>query len=130
MTLAREFTRLMDFSGVHFYWALRYIFNFPAKNNRHRTFLTTFRLPGEAQKIDQIMETFATTYVEQNPDCGMSQGNLIFPPKLTVTDGAYILVYSLIMLNTDIHSLQIKNKMNMLHWQRNLQGTRFDSQHA
>jgi hypothetical protein len=32
------------------------------------------------------------------------------------------LVYSLIMLNTDLHSLQIKNKLSMPNWQRNLQG--------
>lgn len=32
-----------------------------------RTLLDKFRLPGEAQKIDRIMEKFASRYFECNP---------------------------------------------------------------
>lgn len=32
-----------------------------------RTILDKFRLPGEAQKIDRIMEKFASRYCECNP---------------------------------------------------------------
>ena len=32
-----------------------------------RNFLSSFRLPGEAQKIDRIMERFAIHFCEQNP---------------------------------------------------------------
>ena len=32
-----------------------------------RLFLNNFRLPGEAQKIDRLMEKFASRYLETNP---------------------------------------------------------------
>lgn len=32
-----------------------------------RQFLSGFRLPGEAQKIDRLMEKFASRYCECNP---------------------------------------------------------------
>lgn len=32
-----------------------------------RYFLSKFRLPGEAQKIDRIMEAFASKYCKDNP---------------------------------------------------------------
>ena len=32
-----------------------------------RRFLDGFRLPGEAQKIDRLMEKFAARYIECNP---------------------------------------------------------------
>lgn len=44
----------MDFSGKDFVSALR-------------VFLEGFRLPGEAQKIDRLMEKFASRYCETNP---------------------------------------------------------------
>ena len=33
-----------------------------------RAFLASFHLPGEAQKIDRIMELFAQRFVQCNPD--------------------------------------------------------------
>ncbi|TPX34634.1 hypothetical protein SmJEL517_g02669 [Synchytrium microbalum] len=68
--------------------------------NALRSFLQTFRLPGESQKIDRIMEKFADRYCETNPD--------IFAKA----DTAYILAFSTIMLNTDQHSSQIKHRMD------------------
>ncbi len=53
-----------------------------------RHFLAGFRLPGEAQKIDRIMEKFAERFCLQNP--------AIFPSA----DTAFILSFSTIMLNT------------------------------
>ena len=53
-----------------------------------RKFLAGFRLPGEAQKIDRLMEKFAERYVSCNPDSFKS------------ADVAYVLAYSVIMLNT------------------------------
>ena len=64
-----------------------------------RAYLSPFRLPGEAQKIDRMMEKFAERYCSQN------EGVFANP------DTAYVLAYSLIMLNTDAHSSQIKKKM-------------------
>ncbi|KAG7208279.1 hypothetical protein KM043_014522 [Ampulex compressa] len=58
-------------------------------------------LPGEAQKIDRLMEKFASRYCECNPNNGL----------FTSADTAYVLGFSIIMLTTDLHSPQVKNKM-------------------
>ena len=63
-------------------------------------FLNGFRLPGEAQKIDRLMEKFAERFVNCNPDAFKS------------ADVAYVLAYSVIMLNTDAHNPQVKAKMS------------------
>ncbi|XP_067384110.1 brefeldin A-inhibited guanine nucleotide-exchange protein 2 isoform X1 [Channa argus] len=78
----------LDFCGKDFVSALR-------------VFLEGFRLPGEAQKIDRLMEKFAARYLECN------QGQTLFASA----DTAYVLAYSIIMLTTDLHSPQVKNKM-------------------
>ncbi|XP_032451671.1 brefeldin A-inhibited guanine nucleotide-exchange protein 1 isoform X2 [Nasonia vitripennis] len=78
----------MDFADRDLVTALRY-------------FLEGFRLPGEAQKIDRLMEKFASRYCECNPNNGL----------FTSADTAYILGFSIIMLTTDLHSPQVKNKM-------------------
>ncbi|CAH0546224.1 unnamed protein product [Brassicogethes aeneus] len=66
-----------------------------------RHFLDGFRLPGEAQKIDRLMEKFASRYCECNPNNGL----------FASADTAYVLGFSIIMLTTDLHSPQVKNKM-------------------
>ncbi|XP_065669547.1 brefeldin A-inhibited guanine nucleotide-exchange protein 1 isoform X2 [Hydra vulgaris] len=66
-----------------------------------RLFLENFRLPGEAQKIDRLMEKFASRYCVCNPS------EQIFASA----DAAYVLAYSIIMLTTDLHSNQVKRKM-------------------
>ena len=52
--LMHMFVNLMNFSNMDFLKALRY-------------FLEGFRLPGESQKIDRLMEKFASRYCECNP---------------------------------------------------------------
>jgi len=74
---------LMDFNGKDIVAALR-------------CFLEGFRLPGEAQKIDRLMEKFASRYFQ----CNQSG---IFASA----DTAYVLAYSIIMLTTDLHSPQV-----------------------
>ncbi|KAJ0076532.1 hypothetical protein Patl1_35588 [Pistacia atlantica] len=64
-----------------------------------RFFLRGFRLPGEAQKIDRIMEKFAERYCKCNPN------------SFTSADTAYVLAYSVIMLNTDAHNSMVKDKV-------------------
>ncbi|XP_055539410.1 cytohesin-1 isoform X1 [Wyeomyia smithii] len=63
-----------------------------------RQFLWSFRLPGEAQKIDRMMECFAQRYCQLNPD--------IF----TNTDTCYVLSFAIIMLNTSLHNPSVKEK--------------------
>lgn len=66
-----------------------------------RRFLEGFRLPGESQKIDRLMEKFASRYFS----CNINNG--IFASA----DTAYVLAYSIIMLTTDLHSSQVRHKM-------------------
>jgi brefeldin A-inhibited guanine nucleotide-exchange protein len=75
---------LMDFHGRDIVSALR-------------NFLEGYRLPGEAQKIDRLMEKFAARYWECNPSEGV----------FASADTAYVLAYSIIMLTTDLHSPQV-----------------------
>lgn len=37
-------------------------------------------------------------------------------------DAAYVLAYSVIMLNTDLHNSQVKKKMSLEAFRRNLRG--------
>ncbi len=51
-----HFTQEIDLSGQSFTDGLR-------------GFLKTFKLPGEAQKIDRLVESFSEAYCEKNPEC-------------------------------------------------------------
>jgi Sec7-like guanine-nucleotide exchange factor len=66
-----------------------------------RTFLTSFRLPGEPQMADRVIERFAEKYCADNPD--------IFE-SATV---AYVLGYSIMMLQTDSQNANVKRKMTL-----------------
>lgn len=66
-----------------------------------RRFLQSFRLPGEAQKIDRFMLKFAERYISGNPNAFAN------------ADTAYVLAYSVIMLNTDLHSSKLKGATRM-----------------
>ena len=57
-------------------------------------YLESFRLPGEAQKINRIMESFGRHYHSQ---C---------PANFANADAVYVLAYSVIILNTDQHNNQ------------------------
>lgn len=81
----KAFVDLHDFSNLILVQALR-------------QFLWSFRLPGEAQKIDRMMECFAQRYCQLNPD--------IF----TNTDTCYVLSFAIIMLNTSLHNPSVKEK--------------------
>ncbi|EPZ34698.1 SEC7-like, alpha orthogonal bundle domain-containing protein [Rozella allomycis CSF55] len=92
-----SFVDQLDFREMKFVTALR-------------SFLQKFRLPGESQKIDRLMEKFAERYVACNP-CVFS-----------TADTAYTLAYSIIMLNTDQHSKQVKKKMDKSAFIKNNRG--------
>ncbi|WOH07868.1 hypothetical protein DCAR_0727302 [Daucus carota subsp. sativus] len=65
-----------------------------------REFLRGFRLPGEAQKIDRIMEKFAERYCADNPSLFKN------------ADTAYVLAYAVIMLNSDAHNPMVWHKLS------------------
>ncbi|KAK8223157.1 hypothetical protein HDK90DRAFT_113663 [Phyllosticta capitalensis] len=83
--IMHAFVDLMDFTRMRFVDALR-------------RFLQSFRLPGEAQKIDRFMLKFAERYMTGNPSAFAN------------ADTAYVLAYSVIMLNTDQHSTKMKGR--------------------
>lgn len=97
IAIMHAFVDEFDFTGLSIVDALR-------------DFLQAFRLPGEGQKIDRFMLKFAERFVDQNPG--------IF----SKADTPYLLSYSLIMLNTDLHSSQIKNKMTLQEFLENNEG--------
>lgn len=88
-----------------------------------RQFLWSFRLPGEAQKIDRMMEAFAQRYCQCNPGVFQSTGDHLPAPsplpdcsasQLTLPsapiDTCYVLSFAIIMLNTSLHNPNVKNK--------------------
>jgi len=92
-----------------------------------RIFLQSFRLPGEAQKIDRFMLKFAERYMAGNNKTPfVSAGSHLVVSKVTATyrliECAYLLAYSVILLNTDAHNPQIKKRMTKADFIRNTRG--------
>jgi Sec7-like guanine-nucleotide exchange factor len=51
-----------------------------------RLFVEAFRLPGEAQKIDRLMEKFASRYCECNPRWGTCGSRVFKHVSITAWD--------------------------------------------
>lgn len=83
-----EYVDSMDFANMHFDIAIRH-------------FLAGFRIPGESQKIDRMMEKFAERYYLQNRNVFAS------------ADMAFILAFSTIMLQTNLHNPAIRDDKRM-----------------
>ncbi|CAK7323053.1 unnamed protein product [Dovyalis caffra] len=96
-----------DFLGSHDEFSIQVLHEFAGTfdfedmslDTALRLFLQTFRLPGESQKIQRVLEAFSERYYEQSPQV------------LANKDAALLLSYSLILLNTDRHNVQVKKKM-------------------
>ena len=97
LKVMRAYVDAMDFSGF-------------GLDDAIRKFLEGFRLPGESQKIDRLMEKFAERYHVQNPT------------RYRSADTAYVLAFSVIMLNTDAHNPGVKNKMTKEGFLKNNRG--------
>lgn len=71
MTTARRSRQLDTPTTVYFQVMYAYVDQMDFKEKDFvtglRLFLEGFRLPGEAQKIDRLMEKFASRYCECNP---------------------------------------------------------------
>jgi hypothetical protein len=85
-----DFVRSFNFEGESVVAALR-------------MFLASFRLPGEAQQIDRILNAFSLQVYEQCRDRFL----------MASVDVAYLLSFSLIMLNTDLHNPNIRPEKKM-----------------
>ncbi|CEG37490.1 brefeldin a-inhibited guanine nucleotide-exchange [Plasmopara halstedii] len=95
-----EYVDMMDFTGLEIDIAIRH-------------FLAGFRLPGESQKIDRMMEKFAERFFNACP-----------PGLFPSADTAFILAFSIIMLQTDLHNPSIaeEKKMDKAGFLRNNRG--------
>ncbi|KAI5558861.1 hypothetical protein BDE02_17G070100 [Populus trichocarpa] len=104
-----------DFLGSHDEFSIQVLHEFAqtfdfedmSLDNALRLLLETFRLPGESQKIQRVLEAFSERYYEQSPQV------------LANKDAALLLSYSLILLNTDRHNAQVKKKMTEEDFIRN-----------
>ncbi|KAI8068278.1 hypothetical protein BC940DRAFT_299601 [Gongronella butleri] len=98
LELLQVFMRQFDFTNKRMDEALRMV-------------LETFRLPGESQQIMRVTDTFSETYFETAAPSFLANG-----------DAAQILAYSIIMLNTDQHNPQVRRRMTLDDYMRNLRG--------
>jgi len=109
------FVDQLDFKNIPFVDALR-------------LFLQSFRLPGEAQKIDRYMLKFAERYIAGNVKTPFTNAGVSSETYLVVLliarceDTAYVLAYSVILLNTDAHNPQVKKRMTKADFIKNNRG--------
>ncbi|XP_049881719.1 IQ motif and SEC7 domain-containing protein 1 isoform X2 [Pectinophora gossypiella] len=80
-----------------------------------RRYQAHFRLPGEAQKIERLVEAFARRYCVCNPD---------LVQRLRTQDTIFVLAFAIIMLNTDLHTPNLKPeaRMSLEDFIKNLRG--------
>lgn len=131
-TLLKEFINLFNFKGLRVDEAIRVL-------------LTKFRLPGESQQIERIIEAFSIAYAESQNDYGENENatNRVkkitsestdnevdikednseeYEPVMPDSDSVFVLSYSIIMLNTDLHNPQVKEHMSFDEYSSNLRG--------
>ncbi|KRY88271.1 Cytohesin-3 [Trichinella pseudospiralis] len=92
-----KFVDLQDFSGLSLVEALRH-------------FLWSFRLPGEAQKIDRMMDSFAKRYCTMNPGIFRTTGEEEIE---NLWNACYVVSFAIIMLNTSLHNPNVKEKVTL-----------------
>lgn len=85
ITVLKKFVHLHEFKNKNLVEALR-------------DFLWNFRLPGEAQKIDRMMDCFSQRYVECNSNV------------FSDAEACYVISFAIIMLNTSLHNPSVKDK--------------------
>ena len=98
--ILQAFIGQLDFKGLRVDEALRQL-------------LHAFRLPGESQLIERIVTEFAEQYFDQAQ-----------PDNIANKDAIYVLVYAIIMLNTDQHNPNLKGSKRMAveDFAKNLRG--------
>jgi brefeldin A-resistance guanine nucleotide exchange factor 1 len=92
-----EYAKLFDYSSLRI-------------DNALKLLLSSFQMPGEAQIIARVMDSFSNAYYQ--PDSIFAN-----------IDAVYILGYSIIQLNTDQHNQGVKVRMTEDDYARNLRST-------
>lgn len=82
-----------------------------------RRLLESFRLPGESAQIERIMETFAEHYFISNR---FDENGV--PSEIKSSAAAFVLAYSITMLNTDQHNPSVKHRMTCDDFVKNNRG--------
>lgn len=92
-----HYVNMYDFRGLRIDEALRLL-------------LCSFRLPGESQQIENLLQKFADRYIAAGDKVEDS------------SDAAFILAYAVLMLNTDHYSPTLKRRMDYDAFLRNVKG--------
>jgi brefeldin A-inhibited guanine nucleotide-exchange protein len=98
---------------------LKYSFEGMSIDEALRSVVRLFCLPKETQQIDRIVEKFANVYFNQN----VSRRHM----PCRSADAAHVLVFSILMLNTDLHNKSVTpdKKMTKEQFINNNQGQYF-----
>lgn len=98
--LLAAFINLFDFAGKSVIEALREL-------------LGSFRLPGESPLIERIVTFFSEIYMAKAQ-----------PEGIADKDALFVLIYGIIMLNTNLYNPNVKNadRMTCMDFSRNLRG--------
>jgi len=83
-----------------------------------RSVFESFKPPGESQKIERIVETFADKFNEDNSMVG-EEAN---PSAMFLPGTTFLLAYSIILLNVDLHNPNNPRKMLRREFISNLRG--------
>lgn len=89
-----------------------------------RNFQTTFTVPGEAQQVERIVDEFALRYIECNPNPPIVRQDPSNVLPLT-RDDVSTLAFAIFMLNTDQHNPNVKQRMTLGQFIKNLSGDVF-----
>ncbi|KAJ3296061.1 GDP/GTP exchange factor for ARF [Rhizoclosmatium sp. JEL0117] len=92
------------------------LYNFKGKrlDEGLRLLLESFRLPGEAQLIERVVENFAEGYFQAMEDT--------HDHHIADQSSGFVLAFSIILLNTDQHNPQVRKRMTPEDFQRNNRG--------
>uniref|UniRef100_A0A6B2LLA3 SEC7 domain-containing protein n=1 Tax=Arcella intermedia TaxID=1963864 RepID=A0A6B2LLA3_9EUKA len=108
MRLLPEYLSTFDFTGIDLLHALQ-------------LFIASVKLPGEASLIDRLMTHWAERYtkffveIQENWEVCLDGGR--YEHKVQrVTDDIFIMAFALVMLETDLKSPLITNKMTWENW--------------
>ncbi len=78
-----------------------------------RTFLESFKIPGEAQIIQRVLERFSHHFYEAHKHENVFQ----------TEDAVFLLAYAMLILHVDNHSDKIVHKMSEAQFKKTLRGT-------
>ncbi|RJE25048.1 guanyl-nucleotide exchange factor, partial [Aspergillus sclerotialis] len=90
-----------------------------------RKLLMEVELPKETQQIDRFLQAFADRYHECNPGIFASEGMILLKfdlTELTFPDQAYFIVFSILILHTDVFNKNNKRKMQKPDYVKNTRG--------